>query len=185
MPLTHLSGDVAGGFEALGDGELRERKRPLVVILDAEALLIAPRKDPGSGGHALRGAHVTTREAHALAGHRIEVRRPDVFVGALGAKIRPAMVVRVDEDDVRLLRGDGRERGEQEGEEVAKHAQGEVEVMRSRRNSRAPAFSPVGPPESPPSPNVSFSSAMQGATPRMAVSSTMASSCSPLKTMRT
>ena len=55
MPLADLSGDVTGSLEALGEGELLERQRPLVVILDAEALLIAPGQHAGAGGDALGG----------------------------------------------------------------------------------------------------------------------------------
>ena len=113
VPFTDLSGDVTGGLEAFGNGQLFERERTLVVILDAEALLVTTGEDAGAGGHALRGSDVAAREADAIAGHRIKVRCPDVLVRALGSEIRPAVVVRIDQDDIRLVRGDGRERSEQ------------------------------------------------------------------------
>ncbi len=113
VPFTDLSGDVTGGLEAFGNGQLFERERTLVVILDAEALLVATGEDAGARGHALRGSDVAAREADAIAGHRIKVRCPDVLVRALGSEIRPAVVVRIDQDDIRLVRGDGRERSEQ------------------------------------------------------------------------
>ena len=144
---------------------------PLVIVLNAETLLIAAGEDAGPRGDALGRGDIAAGEADAVAGHRVEVRRADVLVRTLDAEVGPAVVVRVDQDDVRLIRGMRRERSKEYGKEAAKHGmnedQGEVEVTRSRRNSRAPACSPVGPPDSPPSPKVSFSSAMQGAAARM------------------
>ena len=85
VPLADLAGDVASGLEPFGDGQLLERERPLVVVLDAEALLIASREHAGAGRDALRSGHVATCEAHAVAGHRIEVRRADVVIRTLDA----------------------------------------------------------------------------------------------------
>ena len=85
VPLANLAGDVASGLEPFGDGQFGQGQWALVVILDAEALLIASGEDAGAGRDALRSGHVATGEAHAVAGHRIEIRRADVFVRSLDA----------------------------------------------------------------------------------------------------
>ena len=41
-------------------------------------------------------------EPHAIASQRIEIRRADILVDALGAEVGIAVIVTVDEDDVGL-----------------------------------------------------------------------------------
>ena len=93
VPFADLAGDVTGCLQAFGDGQLSERQRALVVILDAEALLIAAGEDACAGRHALRGGDIAAGKAHAVASHRIKVRCPDVLVRSLDAEVRPAVIV--------------------------------------------------------------------------------------------
>jgi len=53
LPLAHLPGAVAGLAKPLGEGDLVAGQRPAAVLLQAEALLVAPRQHAGARGHAL------------------------------------------------------------------------------------------------------------------------------------
>ena len=56
------------------------------------------------------------RRHDAAAGHRIEVRRPDVLHHAVNTEIGVAVIVGVEKDDVRLRREERRAKGEEKSQ---------------------------------------------------------------------
>jgi hypothetical protein len=106
VPLADGAGGVAGvrqqpGQQRLGDGQsdLGVFGQIGGVGLVAEALLVAAGEKPGAGGAAVGVGHVAVREADAVFGERVDVRRRDVGA-AVEADVRVAEVVGDDHDDV-------------------------------------------------------------------------------------
>ena len=71
------------------------------VELVAEPRLVAAGHQPGAGRAAIRARDVALREADAVPGDRVDVRRRDVLA-ALEAILGPADVVGEDDEDVGL-----------------------------------------------------------------------------------
>lgn len=106
MPLAAHTGHVARAFQPLRQGDHVEWQWAFVVVLDAKTVLMLASDQSRPRRHALRGGHVTAREPNAVACQLIEMRRADVRVYALRAKVCPAMIVGEDEKDVGLLCGE-------------------------------------------------------------------------------
>ena len=86
------------------------------------------RRDASAGGvltgqdaRARRGAQraggIGLRESDAAGGQPVEVGRLMILAAEAG-EVAPAQVVGEDQDDVRLVRGEGRERGEEDGQKI-------------------------------------------------------------------
>ncbi len=126
---------VAGGSEQFGDRALGEGEWAVVVVLDAKPLLVAARDQPGPRGHALRGRDVAPWKPHAVASQLVEMRRADVGVGALDGKVGPAVVVGIDDENIRRRRGGGRRLRRQGGDgtdDFGDHGAGKPSVMYQR-----------------------------------------------------
>ena len=105
--LPAMAGAIAGGLEHFGEGHAaivdraRISARAVVVGEDADARLV--RMQAGQQRCARRAAArrvVELREAHAVRGQAVEVRRADL--AAVAAEIREAHVVGEDQHDVRV-----------------------------------------------------------------------------------
>ena len=125
VPLADHAGRVALLLQELGQGLLL-RVEPVASggaqrAEDADPLRVAPRQERGSRRAADRLGHVEVREAHALGGEPVQVRRLEAL-RAVAPDVGVALVIGEDEHDVgrALLLGAGRRRGaegEHEGDE--------------------------------------------------------------------
>ena len=106
MPLAHQAGDVAGRFQAIGQGGLGDGQ-PLGaaarIELVAEAVLVAAGQQPRAGRRAVGPGYVSVGEPHAGSGQRVQVRRGDILA-AVEAHVRIAHVIADNDQDVGSLR---------------------------------------------------------------------------------
>src|SRR5262245_26343219 len=82
VPLADDAGRVAEPFEDIRDGAFRERQAelgPLAVELMPVARLISARHQAGPRRTAVRPGDIALREADAVPGDRVDVRRRDVL----------------------------------------------------------------------------------------------------------
>lgn len=111
VPLADQGRRVTGLLEQRGQGRV-VRVQPLRPVRDRlrEPALRTARIAPGvqaePGRRAGRRPRVGVREAHALPGQPVQVRRPDVR-GAVGGEVRPAEVVAEDDQEIGTLSGRG------------------------------------------------------------------------------
>ncbi len=121
MPLAGEVGLVARGLEDGGQGPLRLRQ-PAALALEGHRRHAAAVRD-ASGLHRraprrAAGLRVEREEGHPLVRHAVEGGRGHSapFAASIGTEVPIAGVVRHDQQDVRLRRGEGeaREEGQQE-----------------------------------------------------------------------
>jgi len=108
VPLADHSGAVSSPLQPLRDEHLVEWHRDGGVVIDAEAGLIAPGKQAGARGDALGRAHVAAGAAQTIGSQAVEMGCFEVIELALTARVRVALVVGENDDDVRALGGGGR-----------------------------------------------------------------------------
>jgi hypothetical protein len=106
MPLADVGGRVAARLERLcerdlsgGQSALGVREEDPPVPGHAAARRVATRQERGPARRTDLRAGVEVREAHALGGHPVEVRRADRRA-AVAAEVAVALVVGQDDDDV-------------------------------------------------------------------------------------
>ena len=106
MPLAHDAGDVAGRFQAIGQGGLGDGQ-PLGaaarIELVAEAVLVAAGQQPRAGRRAVGSGYISVGEPHPGGGQPVQVRRGDILT-AVEAHVRIAHVIADNDQDVRFLR---------------------------------------------------------------------------------
>ena len=128
MPLAEDGGGVAALLDQFRQGHFAAADADLGAgpqrAMNADAVRIAARQQPGARGGANRLGHVEVAEDAALGRQAVEVRRVETF-GAEHADIRVALVVGEDDDDVRergrLCRAGGvNEAGRQEQRQCQK-----------------------------------------------------------------
>jgi len=123
VPLADARGRVAGGFELFGQGDLLEGQELLPIgdlqfglgaavagdpVREVQAGGIFAGQQGGPGGGADRAGLVTVREADAILGQLVDVRRL-VELASIAGEIGLSHVVDQDYDDVG--RGGGRGEG--------------------------------------------------------------------------
>lgn len=140
MPLADARRDVAGLAQHLREREFLQRELPFEnrlkhflrrsigparqEIRDVQPRRIFPREQRRARRRA-HGLPIRIREPHPLPCELVEVRR--VVIGAtVAVEIVDAEIVREDEDDVRLVRSEGHDRGDENAEE-------ETEELHARR----------------------------------------------------
>lgn len=114
MPLADHSSPVARFLQALGDGKFIDRQRNAAIRIQAEALLVASGKESGARGNALGCGDVTVSAACAIGCHIIEMWRLHILEQSLATKVRVAVIVGENDDDVRLFCGGERDGAEEE-----------------------------------------------------------------------
>ena len=105
VPLADRGGRVAEGLQPVGDRRFFSGQPGRVgaaVELVAEARLIAAGHQAGPRRAAVGRRDVALREAHAVLGDRVDVRRRDVLA-PLATQFAPAEIVGVQNDEVRLV----------------------------------------------------------------------------------
>ena len=121
VPFAKLRGDVTGLLQAGGDGGfLVEAIESATVGLDTKAALKFADHQACARRHALRRGAVAVLRQHAAAGERIDIGGLDVLHHALDAEVGMAVIVGVDDNDVRLVGGPCDERQCQQGEKHGK-----------------------------------------------------------------
>ena len=102
MPLAHHAGDIAGRFQAIGQGGFGDGQ-PLVaaarIELVAEAVLVAAGQQARAGRRAVGSGYISVGEPHAGGGQRIQVRRGDILA-AVEAYVRIAHVIADNEQEL-------------------------------------------------------------------------------------
>ena len=121
MPFAHAGSAVAVLLKHFRQGQLRRIERGRVEGVH-DAVKLPPVKPPGEQRIAARRAYaggtVRIREAHALRGKAVEVRRGNLRRRIVRAEVSVAHVVGVEDDDVGTCgvgsQSPAAERGEQE-----------------------------------------------------------------------
>ncbi|OPZ04305.1 MAG: hypothetical protein BWZ10_03187 [candidate division BRC1 bacterium ADurb.BinA364] len=111
MPFPGHSGCIAQVLELFGQSLLIQRQAEIFggeafgagIVLEAKAMLIAPRHQAGARRRADRMGGVAVGEAHAIGGQRVDVWRGDVLA-TLAAQVGVAQIVGENDDDVGLGR---------------------------------------------------------------------------------
>ena len=101
MPLSEMTGRIAGVAQGLGDGFFLEAKG-IAVGLHPGAIIGASREHRGTAGRAIGSACVKAIKAQPARRHGVEMRRLEVGVTVV-AGLAPPLIVSHDEDNVRRI----------------------------------------------------------------------------------
>src|SRR5262245_44403 len=113
MPLPYHAGRIAGGFQAVREGGLRQRqadfrpfRRRAGIEFVAETLLVAAGHQASPRRAAIGPGNVAARAADSVFRQGIDVWRGNVLA-AVNPDVTVAHVVADDDEDVGLGRGQG------------------------------------------------------------------------------
>jgi hypothetical protein len=119
VPFAELRRHIACVLQPRGDrGLLVEAIKRGAVVIEIKSPLKAPRHESATRRHALRRGAVAMLRDHTTACQFIEMRRTHISLDTTDAKISKAMVIRVEEDEVRPRGEERRVKGEEENQKA-------------------------------------------------------------------